>query len=366
MTGRPSGTRGTRTRDSGRWSRSRTSRTPDLVTDGPVLRPDDAGYDEEVATFNLATAHRPEVVVGATGTADVVAAVCWARQAGLPVAVQATGHGANSPVDHGVMVNTRRMTGVRIDPAARTATIGAGAKWKAVIDAATPHGLAPLSGSSSDVGVVGYTVGGGLPVLGRAFGYAADMVRSFEVVTGDGQVQQVDAEHEPELFWALRGGKGNVGIVTSLVCGLVPLGRFYGGGVFFPGSAAPRLLDSYRQWTATLADTTCTALALLRLPPLPDIPEPLRGQFVVHLRFVHLGDRSEGEALLAPMRAVAPAIIDAVDEMGYADIDHVHQDPDHPVPAKENNTLLRELTPEAVDALLEVVGPDASSPLTIV
>jgi FAD/FMN-containing dehydrogenase len=332
---------------------------------GIVLRPGDPGFAAEIAGFNLATTHTPEVVVGATGPADVVAAVRWAAARGRSIAVQATGHGANIAVDGGVLINTRRMCAVQIDPATRTATVGAGATWRDVLAAAEPHGLAGLNGSSSSVGVVGYTTGGGLPVLGRPFGYASDHVRGFEVVTADGRPRHVDAGTEPDLFWALRGGKGNAAVVTSMTFGLVPVARIFGGSVFYPGAAAADLLPAYADWVAGLPEATSTALQLLRLPPFPDIPEPLRGQFVVQLCVAHTGDAAEGAALLAPMRAAARPVVDTVAELPYLEVDRVYQDPDHPMPAREGCVLLRELSAGAIDAVLDLAGPATDSPLLL-
>jgi FAD/FMN-containing dehydrogenase len=332
----------------------------------PVYVPGGPDYAAEIASFNLAVTHSPSFVVAARTAADVGATVRWAAGAGEAVAVQATGHGANLAVDSGVLISTRHMNGVVIDPAARTATVEAGATWKQVLAASLPHGLVGLHGSTTDVGVVGYLLGGGLPVLGRPHGFASDHVRSFEVVTGDGELRHVDAESEPELYWALRGGKGNVGIVTSLSFDLVPTPQLYGGGIFFPGEHAPAVLAAYRDWVRTIPDAMCTALGLLRLPPLPEIPEPLRGQFVVQLCVAYAGPPHEGERLLAPLRAVAPAVMDAVAEMDYADIDRIYQDPDHPVPAMETSTLLGELDDAAIAALLGQAGPEANCPLVIV
>jgi FAD/FMN-containing dehydrogenase len=333
---------------------------------GRTYRPGDPGYAEEVAGFNLAVTHTPELVVAAAGPDDVVAAVRWAGEQGLPVAVQATGHGANVAVDHGVLISTRHLREVVVDPVTRTAVVAAGATWRDVLDAAAPHGLAGLNGSTTGVGVVGYTLGGGLPVLGRAFGFATDRVRSFDVVTPDGVLRRVDATHEPELFWALRGGKGAVGVVTSLVCELVPVERIYGGAIFYPGERAEELLRAYAGWTASLPDRTCTALQLLRLPPFPEIPEPIRGQFVVHLCVAHLGDAAEGARLLAPMREVVPPVIDLVEEMDYTEVDRVYQDPDHPVAARESCALLPALSEGAIRAMLEIAGPEVETPLVIV
>jgi FAD/FMN-containing dehydrogenase len=333
---------------------------------GPVFTPGDPGYDEEIAPFNLATAHRPPFVVGAADTDDVAQAVRFAAERGLPVGVQATGHGPVTAITDGVLISTKRMADVRIDPAGRTVTIGAGVRWADLVTAAAEHGLAPLCGSSSGVGAVGFTLGGGLPVLGRTFGFAADHVHSFEVVTADGAIRHVDADHEPELFWGMRGGKGNFGIVTVMTIDLVPVPRLYGGAIFYPGEAAPAVLEAYRDWAPGLPETTCTSLSLLRLPPIPEIPEPLRGQFVVHLRVALTGDAAEGERLVAPMRAAAPAMIDAVAEMPYTAIDSIHQDPVHPTPAYERSTMLRDLTPQVVQTLLDVAGPGVETPVLMV
>src|SRR5262245_18097994 len=184
---------------------------------GPVLVAGDERYAEECTPWNLAIAHHPDVVVGATDTADVQAAVRFAETHNRPVAVLATGHGAAVPADGAVLINVHRMDGIVIDPARRTATVGAGVRMQSLIDMAAEVGLAPVCGSSPSVGVVGFTLGGGLsPALGRAYGYAADHVRAAEIVTADGQVRHVDAETEPDLFFAIRGGKGNFGVVTSL------------------------------------------------------------------------------------------------------------------------------------------------------
>ncbi|GKQ39552.1 FAD-binding oxidoreductase [Streptomyces sp. A012304] len=326
---------------------------------GPVLRPGDDGYAEEVTGFNLAALHTPDVVVGATGPDDVVAALRWANATGTPVAVQATGHGANFPIDHGLLISTARMTDVLVDPGERTATVAAGAKWSHVMAAGAPHGLFGLSGTSTDAGVIGYTLGGGLPVLGRAYGYTADLVRSFQVVTPDGILRETDADHEPELFWALRGGKGNVGVVTSLVCDLLPLPRLLGGGIYCAGEDTEPLLRAWVEWIRTVPDEMCSAFTILRLPPIPQIPEPLRGGFWARVALAWPGDPAEGEALIAPLRTAAPVALDTVETMDHAELDRIHLEPRDPLPARESCVLLRGLPPDAVLALLSVAGPAA-------
>ncbi len=339
-----------------------------LVTtlQGTVLRPGDAGYDDEVATFNLATRHRPPVVVAAHSTADVAAAVRFAAAHGLPVGVQATGHGPATAIDDGVLVSTKHMADVRVDPSTRTATVGAGVKWRAVIDAAAPYSLAPLCGSNSDVGVVGYTAGGGLPLLGRTFGFAADHVQAFTVVTADGVVREATPERETDLFWGLRGGKGNLGIITEMTVDLVPIDRFYGGGIYYPGEHAAAVVRAFREWATTLDEKANASFALLRLPPIPDVPEPLRGKFVVHVRLAYVGSAADGERIVEPMRKVAPAIVDTLAEMPYTAADTIFNDPDHPIPAHERSLLLRDLDDAAVDHLLAVAGPDADLPVLMI
>jgi FAD/FMN-containing dehydrogenase len=330
---------------------------------GGVYLPGEPGYDDEIATFNLAFRHTPDLVVAARSAEDVAAAVGWAGERCIPVGVQATGHGPTSPVTEGVLVSTRGMDHVHVDPEARTARVDAGVKWRRLLDAAAEHGLAGLCGSTSDVGVVGYTLGGGLPVLGRSFGFCSDHVRRFEVVTGDGSLHEVAADDDSELAWALRGGKGNVGIVTSMELDLIPVSDIYGGGIFYRGEDTPAVLRRFAEWTTDLPEEFNTSLALLRLPAMPDIPQPLRGQFVAHLRVAYLGDDDAGARLLAPMRAAAEPMIDTVGRMPYAQLDSIHQDPDHPVPAYEGSTLLRDLGPAPVDTLLEYAGPGADCPL---
>jgi FAD/FMN-containing dehydrogenase len=333
---------------------------------GRVLRPGDEGYADEVAAFNVSRQHTPDVVVAARSADDVAAAVRWAGEHGLPVGVQATGHGAVVPITNGVLISTRALDEVTIDTERRTARVGAGVKWRRVLDAAAEHGLAGLCGSTSDVGVVGYTLGGGLPVLGRSYGFSSDHVRSFDVVTGHGEMHHVETGDGSELDWALRGGKGNVGVVTSMELDLFEIKDLYGGAIFWPGALAPTLLTVFAEWVETLPDDFSTSISLLRLPPLPEVPEPLRGQFTVHLRVAYLGEDAEGERLLAPMREVAPPMIDMVGRMPYTELDRIHMDPEHPVPFEEGGVLLRELTPDTIEAILEHAGPEAQCPLLLV
>ncbi|MGW3341112.1 FAD-binding oxidoreductase [Streptomyces sp. NPDC001009] len=326
---------------------------------GPLFAAGQDGYDEERARYQTHRPHRPAFVVGAAEPKDVQRAVEFAAAQDLPVGVQATGHSPALPADTGVLVSTRRMTEVRVDPAARTAFVGAGVRWKQVIEAAAPHGLAPLSGSAPDVGVVGYTLGGGIGLLARKFGYAADHVRRIECVTADGRPREVTADGEPDLFWALRGGRDNFGLVTGLEVDLVPVTRLYGGGMYFDGASAERVLDAYLRWTETVPEETTSSLALVPLPDAPTLPPPLRGRYVVHVRVAHLGDPAYGERLVAPLRALGPRLADSVRELPYTDSGSIHNDPVPPAAYVGTNAMLSGLDASAVRTVLDLAGPDA-------
>jgi FAD/FMN-containing dehydrogenase len=340
--------------------------TLSMAVSGIVAAPDSPGFAEETFAYNAATVHRPDVVLGAADAQDVAAGVRWAAERRLPVSVQSTGHGADSAVDGGLLINTRRLQELKIDPVERTARVGAGVKWRSVLEASVPHGLIGLHGSSTDVGVVGYTVGGGLPVLGRAHGFAADHVRSMEVVTADGALRRIDAEADAELFALMCGGKGNFGIVTALEFSLFPLGEFYGGGIIYPGADAALILAAFRGWLATLPDAAAPSISLLRLPDLEFVPAPLRGQFVVHLRFAFLGNREDGDALLAPMRAVSTPLMDTAGPMSYLDVDQIHMDPPDPLPFTDGGALLKDFGEEAAGELLRLAGDGTDCPLLLI
>jgi FAD/FMN-containing dehydrogenase len=332
---------------------------------GPVFRPGDDGYDAERAGFNLTVDHHPELIVGAAGPDDVRAAVSYASARGLAVGVLTTGHGPAAPADGQVLINTRRMSDVRVDPAARTARVGGGVRWHQVLPHTEPYGLAPLSGSSPHVGVVGYTLGGGAGPLGRSFGFAADRVRRVDIVGADGQLRQVAADSEPELFWAVRGGKGNFGVVVGLEFELVAVSRLYGGGLFFPAEATAEVLHAYSRWAPTAPQEMSSSVLLIEFPPVPQIPEPLRGRYITHLRFAYTGAAEEGERLIRPLRSIGSQILDSLGELPYAEAGTIYNDPVDPMPSYDSNIALRTLDADAVDAIVSLAGPQAGSPLII-
>ncbi|MGV0772279.1 FAD-binding oxidoreductase [Mycobacterium syngnathidarum] len=331
----------------------------------PVALPGEAGY-ERATPWNLAATVRPAAVVLAATAYDIANTVGYAAVRGYRVGVQATGHGALSVESDTILVVTSGMTEVTVDPVARTARVAAGATWQHVLDAAAGHGLAGLGGSATHVGVVGFLTGGGIGPLVRSVGLSSDYVRSFELVTGAGELLRATPEENAELFWGLRGGKSTLGIVTAVEIELLPIREFYGGAVYFDGADAAVVLHEWNRWCADLPESISTSIALQRLPPLPGIPEPLAGKFTVAVRYAALGDFAEAQRLLAPMRAVATAVLDTVAVMPYAAIGAVHADPVDPMPIYEHHTLLRELTAETVEVLLAAAGPDSGSVQTIV
>ncbi|MFI6265844.1 FAD-binding oxidoreductase [Micromonospora sp. NPDC051006] len=275
-----------------------------LRTDGPVLLPGDQGYDDHRKPLNPALDPRPAVVVRAAGTADVRRAVLAARRHALPFAVQATGHGTHVAHDDALLLRTGAMASVLVDPDRRVARVGPGARWGDVLAAAAPFGLAALSGSSPDVGVVGYTLGGGLGWLARSYGLAAESVLRAQVVTADGELTTASADRNPDLFWALRGGGGSFGVVTALEFRLYPVAQVYAGAVTFGRKRAAETIAFYRQWIERVPDALSTALLLTR-----------DGSLVI--KTLYAGDPERGRALLTPLWKVAGAV--AADTMRVVD-----------------------------------------------
>ena len=333
---------------------------------GAAYMPGEDGYDGGRQAFNLNAHQHPALVVMAAGAADVIAAVRLAREHGLGVGILATGHAVAAPCDGGVLVNTSRMRGVRVDPEARTARVEAGTLWRDVIPEAQAHGLAGLLGSSSGVSVVGYTMGGGFGWLGRRYGFNADGVREADVVTADGQLRRVSAYEYPDLFWGLKGGGGNFGVVTSLEFDLYPITSVYGGNLFYPMERAPEVLDLFSRWVETLPDEVTAAVTFLNIPPIPHIPEPLRGGSFISVRSCYCGEPPEaGEELLRPWRDFGEPVVDTFRVMSYREMDMISMDPVDPIGAYTHVEMLGDLTPEAVDTLVDVAGVDSGSPLII-
>ena len=334
-------------------------------TVGPVALPGDDDYEALVSPWNLAVPVRPAAVLAAATAQDVVEAVRFAARHGLVVTPQATGHGAIEALVGELLVTTKGLDECVVHPEG-WARVGAGVKWIRVVEAAAPYGLAPLSGSITDVGVVGYTTGGGLGPMARTYGLAADRVRAFEVVTGDGVLRRVTPTEHPDLFFGLRGGKGTLGIVTAVEFDLVHQPTFYGGSLWFDGADAAAVIDRWRAWCADLPELGTTSFALFRLPAMPGVPPQLAERLTLSVRYVWTGDAADGERWFGAMRSAAPVLLDDVSDKPYPAIDSVHTDPLDPVPAFEAAAVLTDFPVEAAAALLAVTGAGSGSPQVLV
>ncbi|HET7327106.1 MAG TPA: FAD-dependent oxidoreductase [Nocardioidaceae bacterium] len=305
---------------------------------GRVSTPDDPTYAHVVSPWNRGVAVTPRIAVEAVSAHDVAQTVRFARRHGLTVTPQATGHGPIEELIGDILVSTRGLDECVVHPEG-WARAGAGVKWLRVVQAAAPYGLAPLSGSITDVGVVGYTTGGGLGPMARTYGLASDRVRAFEVVTGDGELRRV----------------------TAVEFDLVHQPEFYGGALWFDGADAAAVTERWRTWSATLPEGGTTSLALFRLPPLEGVPEPLAGRLTVSVRYVWTASPAEGHRHLAAMRTAAPLLIDDVRTKPYAQIDSVHTDPLDPMPVREDSILLGAFPAAGVPALMAAAGPGSDS-----
>lgn len=332
-----------------------------------VLLPGDPGYDDARRPWNVAVDQRPAAIAHPTGTAHVAEVVRAAARAGLRVAVQGTGHNAGplGDLSGSVLLRTAAMSRVTVDPDAARVRVQAGALWLDVVEAASPHGLAVLHGSSPDVGVVGYTLGGGMGWYARALGLACHKITAAEVVTADGVVHQVDAEHEPELLWALRGGGGNVGIVTELEFAAFRFGTAYAGMLVWDLAAADAVLRTWAEWAPAAPESVTTSLRLMRFPPLEVVPAPLRGRRLVMVDGAVLADDAEAERILAPLRALGPEL-DTFGRVPTEAVVRVHGDPEEPTPSVSTTSVLAGLPAAGVDRLLELAGPDADLSLLMV
>lgn len=323
---------------------------------GEILTPADFGYDAARTPWNLAVEQQPAVVAMVTGEDDVIAVVNFARKQGFGIAVQGTGHGISAACDGGVLVNTSRMKGVVVNPVRRTARVKAGGIWSEVIREAQRFGLAPLSGSSPDVGVVGYTLGGGAGWLARRYGYAADSLRAVDIVTAEGWLELASDTSNSDLFWALRGGGGNFGIVTALEFNLYPVLRVYGGGIFYPMEQAREILTLYREWVRTVPDMLTSRVAMIQVPPFPSFPPQIRGRWVIAVQACLLGTEAEGEELLRPLRQVPGRLLDTFRLMPYTETGSIANDPKDRRALWIGTEMLSDISPELIAQLTATVG----------
>lgn len=329
---------------------------------GDVVLPSDAAYDEARTGFVLSADLRPDLVALPETAADVAAIVDFARDAGLKVVPQGTGHNSHplaSDLSGTILLKTSRMRGVTIDAERRVARAEAGAWWIDVTTAAAEHGLVALAGSSPDVGVVGYTLGGGASWMVRKHGLGANHVVAIEVVTADGTLRRVDATHEPDLFWALRGGGGSFGVVTAIELELFAEPELYAGFMLFPVERASEVLKTWRAVTRTLPEAATSIGSILHVPDMPEIPDFVRARSFVRVEMVFTGSEADGAALIAPVRALGPEI-DMFAMMDGVGLSRLHMDPEGAVPAAISDHLL--LSGDLDDAAIDAIAAVAAVP----
>jgi hypothetical protein len=336
-----------------------------LSIQGRVATADDPDWDQARQAWNLAAVQNAGAVAFVQSADDVSKVIAFAREQRLKVTAQATGHGATSlpALDQTILINTERMKGIDIDAENRTARVEAGVRAAELGSAAGENSLCSLPGSSPTVGVVGYTLGGGLSWFGRRHGFACNHVIAIELVTADGEPRQVDAEANPDLFWALRGGGGGYAVVTALHLELLEISDVYAGGLIFPAEVGAEGFRAARDWAAAVSEDVTANIRFLTPPPLPDVPEPIRGRPLFVVSAACIGTQSQGEDAIAPLREIGEPIMDTFAQVPTPALSRVDMDPEDPVPALTNSILIGELSDEAIGAFVEAAGPDSGSPL---
>ena len=337
---------------------------PAELSSGQMLSAADDGWDVARQAWNLAVDQRPELVALPSNVEEVAATIGFARQNGLRVAVQGTGHNAAplGELDGTVLMRMGRFGEIEIDADSRRARVGAGVLWGDVTPGVSEHGLAALAGSSIDVGVVGYTLGGGLSWLGRRHGLAANSVTAVELVSAEGETVRAEGEREPDLFWALRGGGGSFGAVTAIEFDLYPVEALYAGMLAFPWERSGEVLEAWRSWVDTTPDEVTSVGRIMQFPPFEEVPEMVRGRQFAIVEAAYLGDEEGGAELIAPLRELGPEL-DTFAAVPPAALSHLHMDPEHPVPGFGDHRMLGALPAEAIEAMVGVAGHVSGSPL---
>jgi FAD/FMN-containing dehydrogenase len=326
--------------------------------------PDDVRYDDARQAWNLSADLRPAVVALPDTVQDVVDAVSYAVERGLQVVVQGTGHGAavHGSVAGTMLINMRQMRGVEIDVAGRLARVEAGAYWEDVVIPATESGLTALHGSSPNVGVVGYVLGGGIGWLARKHGLAAESVQAVEIVTASGALLRADRTQNTDLFWAARGGGGGLGVVVAVEIALVELGDLVAGMMIWPWERSAEVFERYVAWAETAPDEVSTSARMIQVPPLPEIPEVVRGRQICVIDGAVLADEARAAEILAPLRELGPEI-DTFGAVPPIALTRIHMDPEPPTPGVGDGMMVDALDAEAVSRIVEIAGPGTDSPL---
>lgn len=330
---------------------------------GAMYTPSSPQWDAARMPWLVNVDQHPLAVLEVDGRDDVVAAVRWAMARGVRVAVQPNGHGAGHYVGDSILVRTRKLDGIDIDVARGTVRIGAGVSSGQLSAALAGTGLAFMVGSNPDPSVVGLTLTGGLSWFGRAFGMACDSIVGAEVVDGAGTVRHASATEDAELFWALRGGGGDFGVVVSLELALHPAPSIYGGRLFWPVEQMGEVMRAFRDVCESAPETFTAWYHTLQYPPFPDVPEPFRGKSFAVVALAHLGDRDEAEKILAPLREVPGVVLDLLGAVGVEEMATLADEPTEPMPGLLRSTIIDDLDDATIDRLVAVIGPGTRTPL---
>ena len=327
---------------------------------GRLFLPADAGYDDARKVWNGLIDRRPAMIAQCADEDDVVAAITFAREQNLPLAVRCGGHNVAGfgTCDGGLVIDLSGMKGITVDPKARTARAQGGLVWGDFDKGTQAHGLATTGGLVSTTGIGGFTLGGGIGWLMRKHGLTIDNLLGVEMVLADGRRVRANAQEEPDLFWAVRGGGGNFGVVTSFTFRLHPVGPMvYGGAAFYPIAKARDLLRFYRGWVRTLPDDATTMAVFLTAPPLPFIPQPLQGTPMIAVAACYAGPPEDGEKAIKPLRDFAAPAVDVIGPMPYVALQGMF-DPGAPkgIMAYWKTEYLRDLDDAAVEAVVAHAG----------
>jgi FAD/FMN-containing dehydrogenase len=323
---------------------------------GEIITADDPAYEDARRVHNAMIDRRPRVIVRCAGTDDVAAAVSFARDSGLDLAVRGGSHSVPGfgTADDAVVIDLCRMQAVEVDPESRTARAQGGATWGAFNDATHAHGLATTGGIISTTGIGGLTLGGGIGYLARGCGLSCDNLLSAEVVTADGRTLAASERENEDLFWALRGGGGNFGVVTSFEYRLHPVREIYGGPMLYELGDAATVLKFYRDFIGDAPEELGGFPAWQIAPPLPFIPEDRHGEPFLIFAACWAGPIDEGEAALKPFHEVAPVVAEHVGPMPYPALNSAFDDLVPPgLQHYWKANFVKELTEDAIEAHLE-------------
>src|SRR3954453_21905075 len=332
---------------------------------GRIATSSDSDWDEARRAWNLAADQQPAAVAFVESADDVSKVIGFATANDLKVTGQGTGHGAMAmgSLEDVILIKTERMRGVDLE--GEKARVEAGVLAEEIGGAGHAEGKAFLPGTSPNVGVTGYTLGGGLSWLGRKYGWACNNVSASELVAADGEPRTVDSATDPDLYWALRGGGGGFAIVTALHVDLFPVEEVYAGALLFPPEMTADGLRRYRDWTAEAPEEVGSMVRMLNLPPIPDIPEEIRGKKWLAISACCIGGREEGEKAIAPLLEIGEPAMSSFDQVPATALTRIAMDPEPPVPGLGHHATLRELPDEALDAFVEAAGPETDSPLLL-